>query len=326
VSAVGVIEFVPARVARIGPMIDGRVTALRVELGQRVETGAPLVTLQSVDVGRARAEHTASLVRLQQAESELTRQRNMAAGGVTSGREVVAAETQRSLASLEIRAAAERLRAVGVSARDIRGGSGGVAGLSLTTPIAGTVLEMNARLGQTVSASDTLFVVGDTEQVWLVLDVYERDLDQVHVGDEVRVQTVAHPGRVFEGHVARLSAVVDRARRVATATVLLPNPDGALRPGMSATGRVLTAAPSTGNDGGLVVTVPHGALQTIDGQALVFVERSPGRYQMRPVERGVETEGDVEILSGLRAGELVVTEGAFVLKSEVLREQMGVND
>ncbi|MEI8258135.1 MAG: efflux RND transporter periplasmic adaptor subunit, partial [Deltaproteobacteria bacterium] len=227
--------------------------------------------------------------------------------------------------NLETRAAEQRLRAVGVT--ELGGGRGGVASLSLTSPIAGVVLEMNARLGQTVGADDTLFVVGETDHVWLVLDVYERDMDRVHDGDEVRVQTVAHPGRVFEGRVARLGAVVDRERRVATATVILANADGALRPGMSATARILSSGgTAAGGDAGLAVVVPRGAVQTVDGQTLVFVQRGPGRFQMRPIERGADIEGDVEITRGLRAGEPVVVEGAFVLKSELLRSQMGVND
>lgn len=326
VTAIGVIDFVPSRVARIGPLIPGRVLTLRAEPGQRIAAGAALATLVSVDVGRARADHTASLVRVRQADAELARQRRMAAGGATSGREILAAEMQQTLASLETRAAVERLRAVGVNPRDVGGGNGGIASLVLTSPIAGVVLEMNARLGQTVSADDTLFVVGETDRVWLVLDVYERDLDRVHEGDEVRVHTVAYPDRVFPGHVARLSAIVNRERRVATATVVLENSDGALRPGMSATARIIAVGAGAVADAGLAVLVPRGAVQSVDGQTLVFVERGPGRFQIRAVERGADIEGDVEITRGLRPGEPVVVAGAFVLKSELLRAQMGVND
>jgi cobalt-zinc-cadmium efflux system membrane fusion protein len=115
---------------------------------------------------------------------------------------------------------------------------------------------------------------------------------------------------------------MDPTTRAAPVRIALENPDGLLRPGMSAQARVLGAAPA----GETMVTVPRGAVQSIDGQPYVFVELSPGRFEVRPVERGAEVDGEVEIAHGLHDGEPVATDGTFVLKSEVLREQMGSND
>jgi cobalt-zinc-cadmium efflux system membrane fusion protein len=193
----------------------------------------------------------------------------------------------------------------------------------LVSPIEGKVLEVKARLGQPVGPTDTLIVVGETSQVWLAVDIYERDLARVKVGDEVVATAVAYPDRTFTGHVEQLASVVDPARRVIEARIVLANPDGALRPGMTATARVL-GLPIAGAPP--VVSVPRGALQTIDGQPFVFVDLGSGKFQLRAVERGADLENGVEIKQGLNGDESIVTEGSFVLKSEVLRAQMGSND
>jgi len=117
--------------------------------------------------------------------------------------------------------------------------------------------------------------------------------------------------------------VRDSERRVLEGRIVLKNPDGALRPGMTATARILSV-PEAGAP--LVVSVPRGALQTIDGQPFVFIDLGGGKYQLRAVERGVDLDSGVEIKQGLNGDESIVTEGTFILKSEVLRAQMGSND
>jgi cobalt-zinc-cadmium efflux system membrane fusion protein len=314
VRAVGTLDFDPQRVARVGPMLDGRVTKVQVIPGDTVASGSVLATLVSLDVGRTRADLQAARARLIQAEASLSREKKLLESRATSEREVVEAETGVRVARIEQQAAADRLRAAGA-------GAGAGASLALTSPIAGRVLSVDARIGQPVRATDTLFLVGDTAVLWLVIDVYERDLGRIKVGDPVRVTVIARPGKVVEGKVAYVHGLIDPVRRVASARVVLPNEDGELLAGMSATARVLT-----GGGAGEVVTVPRGAIQSVDGQPFVFIELAPGRYEMRAVERGEDLEDEVEIRQGLAGGEPVVHDGSFLLKSQVLREQMGSND
>ncbi|MFO0678517.1 MAG: efflux RND transporter periplasmic adaptor subunit [Polyangiaceae bacterium] len=317
VLAAGKVDFVPSRVARIGPPIPGRVGTIPVVPGQRVGKGAVLVTLESVEVGRARADYLGAKTRVDQARSEVDREKRLVGGGASSERALLVAETEKATAEAGLRAAEDRLSTLGLGAQ-IRGQS-----MALAAPIAGTVLEVKARIGQPVGTTDTLVVVGETEQVWLGVDVYERDVGHVHVGDDVRVTSIAFPGRVFEGKVDQLGAVVDDERHVLEARIVLPNPDGALKPGMTATARILGAIDA---DGGTALSVPRHAIQTVDGQPFVYVEHGPGKYEMRPVERGADLDADVEILRGLEGTETIVVEGSFILKSEALKAQMGAND
>ena len=317
VSAAGKVDFVPSRVARVGPPIAGRVGQIPVVVGQKVGRGAVLVTLESVEVGRARADYLAAKTRLEQTKAEVDRETRLLAGGATSDRAVLVAQTEQAQAQAALRGAEDRLSTLGLGA-GVNGQS-----VSLVAPIAGTVLQVNARMGQPVGPTDTLVVVGETEQVWLGVDVYERDVGKVHVGDDVRVSSVAFPGRVFEGKVDKLGSVVDAERHVLDARIVLPNQDGALKPGMTATARILGGA---SGDGGMALVVPRHAVQTVDGQPFVFVQREPGKYEMRPVERGADLDDDIEIARGLTLDETLVVDGSFILKSEALKAQMGAND
>jgi membrane fusion protein, heavy metal efflux system len=316
VRAIGSLDFVPTRVARIGPSVGGRVASILVTVGQKVKQGASLITLDSVDAGRARADLLSSKSRLAQAELEVEREKRLLSGGASSERAVMVSETERTLALNEVRAAEARLSTLG------RGT--GASGIVLTTPIAGTVLDVRARLGQPVGATDTLAIVGEIDQVWLRADLYERDFAKVHAGDPVRVTTVAYPDKVFEGHVDIVGTVVDPDRRVVEARIVLTNVDGVLRPGMTATARILGAP--LGDAGGSVIAIPKAAIQTIDGQPFVFVEKEKGKFELRPVEKGADLESEVEITRGVSVQERIVVEGAFILKSEILKDQMGTND
>jgi cobalt-zinc-cadmium efflux system membrane fusion protein len=317
VTAAGTIEFVPSRVARIGPQIAGRVADVKVAPGQTVQKGAVVTTIDSVDVGRAQADLLSAQSHLKQSEMEVAREERLVAGGASSERALAMAQTERTLSQTSVKAAEDRLRTLGARA------SGGASTLPLTSPLAGKVLEVKARIGQPVGPTDTLVVVGEIDEVWLGVDIYERDVAKVGLGNTVRVTAVAFPDQVFEGKVDQLATALDPERRVLEARIVLPNPKGSLRPGMTATARILGAE---SQDAGTVLTVPRGAAQAIDGLSYVFVEKEKGKYWMRPVERGADIEDSVEILRGLNGDETIVVDGTFILKSEVLRESMGAND
>lgn len=315
VTVAGAIDFVPNRVARIGPSVAGRVSQVLVAPGQQLEKGMSVVMLESVDIGRARADFLEAESKLDRANAEVAREEKLLAAGATSERAVLQARTDQTVAQSEMRAAQARLSTLGA------GGKGaGVSSVPLVTPLAGRVLEIKARMGQPVGAADTLVVVGEIDQVWLSVDVYERDFSRVRVADAVRVTVIAYPKRIFTGKVDAIDTVIDAERKVGHARIVLENLDGALRPGMTATARVL-GEPVEGSSQAL--TVPEGALQMIDGQAFVFVEcEGGGRFEARAVTTGPILEDGIEIVSGLAGDERVVTDGTFILKSEVLKQEL----
>jgi cobalt-zinc-cadmium efflux system membrane fusion protein len=326
VTIAGTIDFAPDRVARVGAVVEGRVASVKVKPGQGVRVGDELATLTSVAAGAASASVVSARARLSQADKELARQKLLFESHATSESALLAAQTTRDLAAADLARASAETQALGAS---------GTTTITLRAPLDGDVLAAEIRVGQAVAASDVLFVVGRTDEVWLSFDVYERDVGRVHVGDAARVTLLAYPERVFEGKVDHLGLLVDPLRRALPARVVLANPDGALKPGLSATARILGApVPSAGAPPPTVLLVPRAALQSFAGSPIVFVQRSPASgtsgggasFEARPVERGAELGDDVEIVRGLSEGESVVVAGAFVLKSELLRDQMGKND
>jgi cobalt-zinc-cadmium efflux system membrane fusion protein len=333
VTAAGTIEFVPNKVARVGPIVDGRILGIRVQHGDVVKAGTLLATMDSPPVGRARADYVGAVSRLMLAERELEREKKLVGEGATSQREVERAETARSLAEFEVRAAGERLKSFGIDPKPLGNLDAGAymasTATTLHTPIGGTVMQVDARVGQSVRAADTLFVVGSVDPLWLVVYVYERDLGRVREGDPVKVDVLARPGRTFTGRVDHVHNVIDPDKRAADVRIVLANGDGQLGPGMSASARiqVMDNSADGGADKSTVVMIPRNAIQGIDGQPFVFVQHgAPGRYELRAIERGKDYDGLVEVVRGLNAGETIVTDGSFILKSEVLREQMGKND
>jgi cobalt-zinc-cadmium efflux system membrane fusion protein len=165
-----------------------------------------------------------------------------------------------------------------------------------------------------------LFTVADLGEVWLWIDVYERQLRHVRPGDRVEARFDAWPGETFTGELAYLADELDPASRTVRARADLANPERRLKPGMFA--RVLLSADAEA-DAPPVLAVPRRAVQRQGEAAVVFVKTGELRFERRPVELGLSTDEWVEIVAGLTAGEEVVTEGAFLLKSQASADQLG---
>ena len=164
-----------------------------------------------------------------------------------------------------------------------------------------------------------LFEIANLSTVWAVADVYEKDLGQVEAKGSVEVRTDAYPDDVFPGHIELVEPALDEVSRTAHVRVVLDNRSGQLRPGMFVT----VAIPLRGTSEVQAPAIPAEAVQKISGLPAVFVEKGPGLYELRPVETGREAHGMVEIRHGLQEGERAVVQGAFVLKSELLKGSIG---
>jgi cobalt-zinc-cadmium efflux system membrane fusion protein len=163
-----------------------------------------------------------------------------------------------------------------------------------------------------VEPGRVLFKVGDLARLWVVAHASERDAVRVREGTTARVTIPALPGSTVEARVTLVGRQVDAASRTIPVRLELANPGGLLRPGMSAT----VALPIGGDEP--LLTVPGAALQRLHDSWCVFIpgEGEPGTFEVRPVGRGRDLGGEVEVLSGLAAGETVVVDGAFLLKAE----------
>jgi cobalt-zinc-cadmium efflux system membrane fusion protein len=174
----------------------------------------------------------------------------------------------------------------------------------------GTVIDKHISPGETVTREDTAFIVADLSTVWVTIDIYQSALPQVAVGQPV-VLSAGHGSLEATGAVAYITPVVDQATRTASARVVLPNPDGAWRPGLFVTATVYDPRPAP-------VVIPRRAIQTLEQRPVVFVVEGD-RFGARPVTLGHTGRTRVEIVDGLAPGERFADERSFLVKAELAK-------
>lgn len=294
--------------AEVGAPTQGRIVALHATLGQAVRAGAALATIESGELGRARSDAAAAQARLMLAQRTLERKRALNTERIVPLREVQEAENESSAAEQQLRSAQASLQALGVTEATA---AGSATRLTIVSPSAGVVIARSAVVGQVTDPSVSLFKIADLSTLWLTVHAFERDAVRVRVGESARIAFAAMPGQSFSGNVSFIGHTVESDSRTVPIRIDLPNRDRTLRPGMSA-----TAWLPLGDEKGVLLTVPSAALQRVRDRWCVFVPRSDSTFEIRPVGRGRDLAGEVEIVSGLKAGEMVVVDGAFLLKAE----------
>ncbi|MGE3277379.1 MAG: efflux RND transporter periplasmic adaptor subunit [Vicinamibacterales bacterium] len=348
-SVTGAVAPVETRVAHVRPLARGVVERVSVTLGQRVARGDALVTFDNIELGERIGEFLAQAAALRQAEADLTvRQRVFERAQALIEIEAVSeqelelrrAEFQNAQAAVasqraQLAQVEEQLHRFGLSEDDVRGleaaapGSGGAGDAAaasghrtashnvLRAPFDGVITSYDIAPGELVDPQKELLTVTDLSEVWVLADVYEQDLARVETGRDVEIVVDAYPDRTFDGRLTYVSDVIDPATRTAKVRCVVGNPDRLLKLDMFARIRIPTG------DSRQVMGVPETAVQRIDGQTVVFVRRSPTRFERRDVEIGA-TAGDlVEITGGLEPGEVIATTGTLSLKTTLLGERIG---
>ena len=311
---------VPDRQATVGPRVAGRVVQVKVNVGDPVKRGSPLLVLESADVGEARADFVADQAKVEVALRAAKRARGLLESRVTSERAVEEAEGNLRQAQADLEAARTRLLSYGADPNPPHDEQPGQ--VVLTSPIGGTVVERTVHVGQWVEPGDSVLGIIDLTELWLAGSVYESDLQHVQAGQQVVVEVRALPGERFQGEVAYLADRLDPESRTAALRVVMPNSDHRLRPGMFATVQLI----ATTNEDRQVVAVPASALQDVDGRPFVFVPDGGTSFRVRWVEVGASEGGWTEIVDGLTSEERLVTRGSLLLKAQLLRSTLGEDE
>jgi Cu(I)/Ag(I) efflux system membrane fusion protein len=189
--------------------------------------------------------------------------------------------------------------------------------LVLHAPVAGVVTEKAAAVGELVEKGRAIYEISDPSRLWLIGEVKEKDVALVHAGQKVEYTVPAYPGKVFGGKVARVGTAVEAESRTFEIRVEVDNRDGRLKPGMFADIGIVTQVVSN------ALLIDDAALQTDGEDQVAFVALDANRFEKRKVDVGLEEDGKVQVLGGIKAGERVVTEGSFTLKSELLKGELG---
>jgi membrane fusion protein, heavy metal efflux system len=290
------VAFRDGAVAKLGAPLAGRVERVHVRTGDRVQSGDPLVTLDCPDAASSRAALSTARAAQSAARAGVERQNRMLEQGVGTERERL--EAERSLAEAE----AELARAQ-AAVRFVGNGQGTT--VVIRSPIAGTVVSRNATVGAAVeSGGEPLVEVGDPSELWVVADVFERDLHIIRDGMRAQVElpSVREP---LAGRVASIGAVVEGSARTAPVRISLEQKDEGLRPGMFGRARIESADQA--------LALPTAAVLIKGEHTVVYVQTAPGTFTRRTVVVGHPVEGKVLVRSGISAGDLVVVRGALLL-------------
>lgn len=305
---------VPDATGVVGALVAGRVRTVTVNVGDQVSKGSVLVTLDSPEVGQARAELIAARARADVAQTNNDRERLLLKSKATSQRAVVEAKGALRIANAKVRSVRGLLKALGSTPA----GAGGQ--VALRSPIDGVVIKRSATAGQSISPRDTLLEIADLRELWLQAHVYERDLHLVRRGQRVEIRLRAYPDEPLVGTVDQVAGALNPDTRTIAVRVVVPNEHGKLRPGMfaeaSITGAVGPAPPE-------LLVIPSAAVQLVDNQPTVFVRLGPGVFELRRIETGQHAAGQIEVRNGLAAGETVVGSGSFLLKGQLLKSELG---
>ena len=182
--------------------------------------------------------------------------------------------------------------------------------------MSGVIVSRNVQLGDVVTPSSELYVISDLSLLWVIAQVPEESLSAIREGMEVQVETRAYPGEPFRGRVTRISSDLDPNSMTVQVRCVVANSQNRLKTGMYATVRLQSSEKRD------ALIVPDDAVQTVNDDSIVFVELERGRYDARTIEAGRSTADGIVVLSGLKAGERIVTGGAFLLKTELLRDEL----
>jgi cobalt-zinc-cadmium efflux system membrane fusion protein len=324
IALTGEIKFDERRVTHVSAQSEGIIRKVNVNLGDRVKKGQPLVEIESISFGQAESEYLEAQATLELARRNHDRQIELRKENITSEKEYLQAKQEYEAAQIRSRTAGDKLVQLGLPPGELKGlgQAGARTRLVMRAPADGLVLVLHAVPGEVARSEGPLLTVGDLSTLWLWADLYERDLSlvadhQAAGGLQALISVKAFPGEEFPGTVDFVGPTMDEATRTVKVRIALDNPTGRLRAGMFANVRIFLPGKEE------TLAVPKDSVLEDEGRAFVFVHHHDDYFIRRSVKPGRAWAGWVEIRSGLAGGETIVSDGSFLLKSDVLRSKMG---
>lgn len=321
VPATGRIAFATDRHAALASRADGIVASVAVDLGQRVAAGTELVAIDSAELGGAVARLRQALAQRELWRRTADRQRQLSDEGIGSAAELTTAQSRLQEAEAAVAAARQALHNLGLAPDEIAAAAAGEPvdeRLRLRAPFAGTVIAVEAAPGEHCERGEMLVTIADTSRVWALLDVPERDLHHVRLGQRVPVRPAAARGDPVTGVVTWIAPTVDARTRTVPVRVELDNAGGAFRAGQFVSASIPQAV-----DGALVL-VPRSAVQWDGCCNVVFVPGASDRqFLVRQIRVDHQAGDQVAVAEGLEPGQRVVTDGSWLLKTEILKGSIG---
>jgi cobalt-zinc-cadmium efflux system membrane fusion protein len=300
-------------------VVGGIVRSVSGELGQDVKRGQKVAVIFSNELADAQSRYLTAVAALDEHHRHHLRTSKLVEIGAASRQDLEEATSKYREAESNLANLRQKLLLLGMSRERIgalTSSSQISSEVTVTAPSAGTLTSRTVNPGEVIEANKELMRVTDLSTVWVVGQVYERDLATVRVGSGANVISDAYPDRVFRGRVSYVDPKIDTATRTAQVRIELANPGRMFKIGMY----VNVAFAALGAAEKTMPVVPKGAVQAIGNQQFVFVVgEQPHEFALRPVRLGPEANGFYPVLEGVGAGDRIVTEGSFLLRAEWLK-------
>ncbi len=329
----GVMALNQNRTAHVSAFVYGQIADLSVDLGHRVRKGQPLLTLNSPEFAQIQADFLQARASYNLSRTEYQRAQALWEAKAIEEKEYLRRQAENEKLATEYGVLGSKLHSLGLTHEQIEAlieKCRLVEGqeykcevadpiLPILSPLSGTVIFRDAVRGAHVEPEKTLLTISDLGRLWARLDVYEKDIPLVTKESRVTIQTSLYPGLSFPARITYISHLLDEKLRTMEVRVEVDNPEGLLKPNMYVQG-VLESDVSGGEK---VLAVPEEAVQSLDGEKIVFVRESGDVFAVRHVRIGDKVGDHRIILSGLTEHEDVVLKGAFTLKSEISKGTFG---
>ena len=320
----GTVEPNEHALAEITTLVRGRVIDVYADLGREVKSGALLALLYSSELGMAQSAYLKATAKLNVADRAFRRAELLLKEKVIGLAESQRREGEMLSLRAERQEARDRLLLLGLTDEDLRNLDRNHtirSHVPVLAPFDGRVIARNLTKGEVVETTEKLFVVADLTDVWVTAVIPEKDIPYIRPdltgdGQSVEVHVAAYPDQIFQGRITYVGDVLDPATRTMRLRLELPNPERKLKPAMYASVRVYSEPEPN------VLLIPEAAVQRDRDRHFVFVQRDSAVFEARDVKLGHSNGRDIKVLDGLLEGESIVTKGSFVLKSELLREQI----
>jgi cobalt-zinc-cadmium efflux system membrane fusion protein len=321
-NVAGRVEADETRMARVSAPVTGRIVELTVIEGEIVKRGQTLATIHSTDLSAAQSAFLKAYTQQQLAQRAVGRARQLLDAGVIGEAEVQRREAELQQASAELSSSRDQLTVLGMSSEALQKleSTRIVNSVAyIVSSIDGRVLERKATIGQVVEAAETVFVIADLSNVWLVADVPEQSARALGVGKRVQAEIPALPGETIAGIVSFVSAVVNPETRTVRARMDLPNPNRRYKPAMLANITMLDGAERKR-------VIPENAVVREGNEDNVFLQLAPGKFVLHHVTLGGEVRAGRVLEDGLREGDKIVLDGAYHLNNERKRLALQAGD
>jgi cobalt-zinc-cadmium efflux system membrane fusion protein len=309
------------RIARVAVKLSGTVAELRKKIGDEVHKDEVLAVLESREVADAKSEYLATRLTNDLQQDLFERDKALWDKRVSTEQQFLRSRNLAAQAQMRLNIARQKLFALGLTEAEISALPDEPEPLlrrqEVRSPIAGRVAERKVDLGTAVGRDNLeteLFVIVDLDQVWVEAAVSPSDLPSIKVGQQVVVTTRAIPDKA-EGKIVFISPLVDKESRSTRVVAELDNGNGLWRPGSFVTAGI------TIGEQPVALGVPTGAIQSINGEKVVFVRTAEG-FEKRAIVVGRSDDQLIEVVAGLNAGETIAATNTFLLKAELLKSSI----